>query len=118
MIGQDILVCKINARYVREQFDRINKSNSSKNEMLTRFKALIRWGYSNDYIDDVRYLDKLKPYKDASNHKKAANKYLEPEEIQKLLPSLTEKKWQLLTRFLILSGLRVGEAIALEKKIS
>ncbi len=116
VIGQDILVCKINARYVREQFDKTGKSNSSKNEMLTRFKALIRWGYSNDYIDDVRYLDKLKPYKDSSNHEKAANKYLETEEIQKLLPSLVEKKWELLTRFLILSGLRVGEAIALEKK--
>ncbi|MCM1157361.1 MAG: hypothetical protein NC300_04470 [Bacteroidales bacterium] len=77
VIGTDILVCKLNARYVREQFDQTGKSNSSKNEMLKRFKALIRWGYSNDYVEDIRYLDKLTPYKDSTNHQKAADKYLE-----------------------------------------
>lgn len=116
VIGKDILVSKLNARYVRERFDRTKKSNSAKNEMLTRFKSLIRWGYKNDYIEDIRYLDKLTRYKDASKHAKVADKYLEPKEFNKLISEMAVRRWQLLTRFLILTGCRIGEAIALEKK--
>ncbi len=116
IIGSDILVNKLTSQYVKNRFDATKKSNSSKNEMLTRFKALIRWGYQNEYIDDIRYLDKLKCYKDSSAHEKVTDKYIEVAEANKLIDGMTMNHWQLLTRFLLLTGCRIGEVIALEKK--
>ncbi len=40
-------------------------------------------------------------------------KYLEHDEITKLFDGMKNEKWKLLSEFLILSGLRIGEAIAL-----
>ena len=39
-------------------------------EMLLRIKALLRWGYQNDYINDVSYLDKLENFKDMRHVKR------------------------------------------------
>lgn len=85
-----------------------------QNERLTRFKALIRWGYENDFLDDIRFLDKLKPLPDSTRAEKLASKFLEPEELRALLDGMKIEQWCLLTEFLALSGLRIGEAIALE----
>ncbi len=119
ILQPDILVNKLSARYIREQLDKTGKSNGTKNEFITRLKALLRWGYRNDYIENISYLDKLAPYTDTSARKKVKDKYLEQDEIAKLLQSMKKsgcEQWVDLTEFLILSGLRIGEAIALTKK--
>ena len=117
-IGKDTLVANISARYIRERFDKYCDINSKKNEYLTRLKALLRWGYQNDYIDTVEYLDKLTPYQTDSKRVKLEDKYLEAAEIKLLLDDMRKTRcphWVDMTEFLILSGLRIGEAIALEK---
>ena len=40
---------------------------------------------------------------------------MEKEELEKLIDGMADRKYKLLTRFLVLSGLRIGELIALEK---
>ena len=117
-LGKDTLVQNLNARYIREGLDKHCSNNSKKNEYLTRLKALLRWGYQNDYVDTVEYLSKLKPYKEESKRVKLEDKYLEANEIKLLLDDMRKSKcphWVDMTEFLILSGLRIGEAIALEK---
>ncbi|MCM1162382.1 MAG: site-specific integrase [Bacteroidales bacterium] len=118
ILTPDILVSKLSARYIREQLDRTGKANGTKNEFIKRLKALLRWGYRNDYIENIAYLDKLTPYPDISAKQHVEDKYLERDEISRLLLSMEKSgcsQWMYLTEFLLLSGLRIGEAIALTK---
>lgn len=115
ILGADTLVCRLNAGYVRKQFNSTHDGNGTLNERLARLKALIRWGYKNDYIDDIRWLDKLDKSPDPEKKERLQEKFLEGYELKELLEGMTVTKWQLLTAFLALSGVRVGEAIAQEK---
>lgn len=115
IIDKDALMNNLNARYIKDCLDATGKSNRTKNEYLKRFKPMIRWAYRNDYIDDIKWLDKLSNYKDSSAHEKVADKYLEPDEVNKLINAMNNDLWALVTELLILSGMRIGELIALEK---
>lgn len=116
ILGNDILVSRITANYIKEQFIASGKENSTLNEHRTRLFALLRWGYENDYISNISFLHKVKPFKDVSHREKIQDKYLEHKEVKSLLASMRNEKWKLLTTFLILSGLRIGEAVALTKE--
>ena len=116
LLGKDSLVNNFTAAYINDKFLASGREPGTLNEFLTRFKALIRWGYNNDYIKNISYLNKLTRFKDVSLREKIADKYMEPEEIAKLLAYIKSSKeyhWHYFTQFLLLSGLRVGEAIAL-----
>lgn len=113
MLGADTLVNKLTAGYVRERMIASGRENGTLNEWLVRFKGLIRWGYRNDYVSDISYLEKLERFKDIPHRQKIQDKYLESDELKRLLEEMTVTKWKLLTEFLALSGLRFGEAAAL-----
>lgn len=113
ILGADILVERMTAGYVRERFAEESEKPGTTNERITRLKALLRWGYENDYISDIRWVDKLKKFKDDEKAKKLDEKYLEADELKLLLDNMHVDKWRLLTEFMALSGLRCGEAIAL-----
>lgn len=113
LLGTDILVDKITAGYVRKKFVESGRENGTLNEWITRYKALIRWGYRNDYVKDIAYLQKLNKFEDISHREKIQDKFLEAEELKKLLDNMEVQKWKDLTEFLALSGLRFGEAAAL-----
>lgn len=116
ILGKDIIVERITAGYVKEKLAAENEKSGTTNERITRLKALIRWGYQNDYIADIRWLDKLNKLRDDEKAKKLEDKYLEGEELKLLLNNMEVLKWRLLTEFAALSGLRIGEAIALTDK--
>ena len=116
MLGKDTLVERLTASYITDCMLATGKEPGTLNEHLTRFKAIIRWAYQNDYIDNISFLDKLNRFKDVSKREKIKDKFLEPEEVTILLNRIESTKcwhWYHLTKFLILSGLRSGEAIAL-----
>lgn len=115
ILGADTLVEKLNAGYIRERFLATGRTPGTMNEWMTRLKALLRWGYRNDYISSIAYLDKIERFKDVSHRKKIEDKFLESAEVKKLLDGMNIAKWKVLTEFLVLSGLRFGEAAALEK---
>lgn len=116
LIGEESLVKNLTAPYVRKQLQaaRSNEevTNVTYNERLKYFKALMRWAYEEELVDDISYLAKLK--KKPESHKAEKMKYLEGEELQALIAGMAVREWQLVTQFLALSGLRIGELMALE----
>lgn len=115
ILGEDTLITELTAGYIRNKLLEQGESPGTSNERLTRFKAMIRWGYRNDLIDDIRFIDKIEKFNDVSNRSKLRDKYLEREELSKLLDGMNVKLWFYLTKFLALSGLRIGEAISLNR---
>ena len=113
LLGESTLVSRLTAGYVKERLLDGCKAPGTYNERLIRFKSMIRWGYENDYISDIRYLDKLSPIPDKERREKLQNKYLEAGELKALLEAMTVKKWRYLAELTALAGLRCGEAIAL-----
>jgi integrase len=59
--------------------------------------------------------DKLTPFSDTPKKERIQDKFLETEEMNALLDAMTEKRWVLVSRALLLSGLRIGEFCALDK---
>ena len=131
MFGDDCDVSKLTAGIVKQRMieyrdkkaaaikdderrEKAEKSVTMINEHITRFKALMRWAYQNDYIADISYLDKLKKLKDRTKREKVADKFLEADQCEILINALPER-WQTLTRFMLLSGMRVGEVLALNE---
>ena len=114
LLSPDILVSNLTAGYVKRKFMESGKKNATLNEYLIRFKALMRWGYKMDYVSNISYLDKIERFADDPHRLKIQDKFLESSELAMLLGGIKIKKWRDLTEFLALSGLRFGEAAALE----
>lgn len=114
IIGGDVLIEKLTARYIKNKFIESGKAASTLNGYITRLKAMIRWGYASDLISSTASIDKLDRFPEPNI--KISDKYLESDELRLLIDSMKKPVWAAFTEFLALSGLRVGEAIALEKK--
>lgn len=115
MIGASTNIGKISAKLVSTALYGSGRDNSTLNGFLKRFKAFWRWSYRNDYVPDATWLKKLKPLPEESRQEKNATKYLERDELQKLLPQLYVRINRYAIATLALSGLRVGELLALTK---
>lgn len=113
ILGEDIVLSKLTAGYIRSRFLSTGKKPVTLNEYQKRLKALLRWGYKNDFVDDIRYLDKLERFKDTPHHQKIEDKFLERSDLNLLVQGMSIELWRNLTMFLALSGLRFGEAAAL-----
>ena len=112
IIGSDALCDRLTASIIMDKLLSTHKANVSINTYLTRLKAMLRWGYQHDMCPDIA--GKLKLLPDKSERQKIADKYLEKTELKKLLDGMKVESWKNLTQFLALSGLRIGEALALE----
>lgn len=112
-IGEDTLVNQLTAPMVRAAL--MDKAPSKYNERLKHLKAALRWAYTEDLVDDVHFLDRLPKMRSERRREALAGKYLEANELRTLLDGMKVEKWRLLTEFLVLSGLRIGEVIALQQ---
>lgn len=85
------------------------------NEYLKRIKAFLRWCFFNDILD-VQIAEKLQNKAEKCKlDEKATEKVLESHEVPLLLDALRPAEhWHLLAQFMLLSGLRCGEALALD----
>lgn len=109
-LGKDTLVSSLTASYVR---DKLSSDDPAKlNERLKHFKAMLRWGYRNDLIADISFLDKIVPNK-TNPRLKLVDKFLEPSQVRAILDGMDIQIYRDVSEFLVLSGLRVSEAIAL-----
>lgn len=115
VFGGNTLVDRLDANYLRNTLIKLNKTSDQKNEILKRFKTIIRWGYTHDLIDDVSYLDKVERFSSTSRREKIRDKFLESEDVLNLISSMKSDVWRAVTEFLSLSGLRFGELAALNK---
>jgi len=111
ILGPDTLCARLSAGTIMRALLDTDKGNTTINTYLTRLKAMLRWGYQNDMCPEIA--GKLKKLPDASEREKIQDKFLEKDELKQLLDGMREMHWKQLTAFLALSGLRIGEAMAL-----
>lgn len=117
MIGKDVLIGQLTAGYIRSKLLESGEPNTKLNNYLVRFKAMVRWAYQNDYLNSTQCIDKLKPFKEDESRKlKLQEKFLERDELAQLIEAMTEDYWRDVTKVLALSGMRIGELIALTSK--
>lgn len=112
IIGSDTLCGRLTAGNITKALLDTQKPNVTLNSYLTRLKAMLRWGYQHDMCPELA--SKLSAFPDKSEREKISDKYLEKAELKKLLDGMKVEQWKMLTQFLALSGLRIGEALALE----
>ena len=115
ILGESTLVSRLTASYIKDKIWAHDKKAGTYNEHIKRFKALIRWGYENELIDDIRYLERVKNMEDKKKKERLQDKYLESYELKKLLSAMTVQKWEYLAELTALSGMRCGEALALNR---
>jgi len=114
-VVDDIYIDQMTAGYIRRKLVESGKENSTLNELLKRFKTFLMWAYRNDYIGR-EVADKLTLFPDKSAREKVEDKFLEKEELNLLLSNFELERHRLFTEFLALSGLRIGEALALNNE--
>lgn len=111
----DAFLDNMTAGFVRAKFLKSGKENRTLNGYMKVFKTFWLWAYRNDLVHSREVFDKLTPFTDTPKKERIQDKFLETEETNTLLDAMHEKRWELITRFLLLSGLRIGELVALDK---
>ena len=109
----DVKPGELTAGAITEALNCSEKPNTWKNGKLKHLKALMRWAYSQEYVESIDSIERVRPWPETSAREKVREKYLEREELAALLNGMIHEEWRRLTRFLALSGLRIGEAMAL-----
>ena len=105
---------RLTATYIREKFLASGKSPRTLNEYINRFKAFLRWCYRHDIISTTACIDKMERFKDTPKRQRIQDKFLNGDELSAFLNTVSEEGNKLITEFLALSGLRIGELIALD----
>ena len=113
MIGDNTDINTIDARVITEILDASGETPTRKNYRIKHIKKLFRYAYQFEYIDSD-FTGKIKRYKDDEKSRREF-KYFEPDELRQVLEEMKIDKYRLLTHFLALTGLRIGEALALTK---
>lgn len=113
MLGPYNRLDKLTAAYIRARYLDSGRPPRTCNENLRRLKTFIRWCYRHDLIPNTDCIDKLEPFADTPHRERIQDKYLNREELSALLDGVTDEGNRLITEFLALSGLRIGELIAL-----
>ena len=113
ILGEDVQVNKVTARYIDDKLRGTGKPNTTMNTYLKHIKMMYKWAYRHDYVSDISFLMKLQDYPDKGKRERIEDKFLSSDELSALLKHMKVDRWRLLTQFLALSGLRIGEAIAL-----
>lgn len=106
---------KLTAGFIRQKMLNSGKENRTLNGYLKIFKTFWLWAYRND-MASREVCDKLVLFADTPKKLRIQDKYLEPKEVQLLLEEMKIDRWKYLTEFLILSGMRIGEVVALDNK--
>lgn len=104
-------VCTLSAGVIRHDLITLADKPQTRNEYLVRVKACIRWAFKNDYINSTTCIDKIDPWE--VQKKNNDYKYLEREELAAVIDAASPF-YGAIIEFLALTGLRIGELIALE----
>ena len=105
-------VDKMTSGYIDMRLLEFAPKPGTYNEYLKRIKAMFRWAYKKDFIPSSACVDKIEPRKDEGRKKKLQEKYLEIDELKAVLDAASPY-YRNIFEFLILSGLRIGELMAL-----
>lgn len=111
----DAYLDHITAGYVRKKLTDSGKNNRTLNGYLKVFKGFWMWAYRCDLVKSREVMDKLVNFQDTPEKERIQDKYLEPWELKQLFDGMTEYRWLLVSKWLCLTGMRIGELIALER---
>lgn len=117
-IGKKIDKAKINSLtsgQIRQALLSLSNDPTTLNEYLKRLKTCMRWAYQNDFLSSTICIDKIGRWDAPTKRAKVKDKYLERDELKKVIDAATAYYGSII-EFLALSGLRIGELIALDKK--
>lgn len=117
-IGEKLDKVKVNSLtsgQIRQALLSLSSDPTTLNEYLKRLKTCLRWAYQNDFLSSTVCVDKIARWDAPTKRAKVKDKYLERDELKKVLDSATPY-YGAIIEFLALSGLRIGELIALDKK--
>lgn len=123
ILGNDALVDKLSPRYVNDKLLSSGKNIDTVNRYVKFLKMALKWGIKCDYHSNNDILLKLDYIHEESSGEipeevyDISNEYLEHDEITKLLNYFIDNnQWQdyYTSYFMILTGMRIGELIALE----
>lgn len=110
ILGDDPLA-SYSAVSVRRTFALDETIPKKKNRAIKAFKAFARWAYEMEYTHEY-IAERLRIVKDNTPEKDPSELYLEPEQLKSLLENLHGMPYYI-SRFLVLTGCRIGEATAL-----
>ena len=105
---------KITAGYIRTKFIESGKNNHTLNDYQYSIKAFWRWANRNDFVKSLEVADKLSTFRDTPKRERIQDKYLETSELKRLLTAMADPRYKLLSKFMVLTGMRIGEVQALE----
>lgn len=115
ILGPDVIIDRLTAGYIKTKLLETGEEPGRLNERIKRLKALLRWAYQNDMIEkDIT--GKLSSFHDTPHADKIAEKFMSSQEYHAVVEEMTRTDYALWTQFLVLSGLRYGEAAALLKE--
>lgn len=112
----DAYMDKLTAGYIRKKLAESGKRNQTINQYQGVFKTFWKWAYRNDYVQSMEVHDKLMSLRTTPKAYRIQDKYLETPEIKKLFDAMTDERYFLASKMLLLTGMRVGEFIALNDK--
>lgn len=118
--GVNIPVANIDPRYVQNYLDNLDCSRNKKERNKSMLNLIFDYAVSLDIIKDnpARRAKLPRIKKTLEDWKKIEEKYLEEEEIKRLLKELFRRpstyRLGLLSEFMSLNGCRIGEAISIE----
>lgn len=118
--GINIPVVNIDPRYVQNYLDNLDCSRNKKERNKSMLNLIFDYAVSLDIIKDnpARRAKLPKIKKTLNDWKKIEEKYLEEEEIKRLLKELFRRpsthRLGFLSEFMSLNGCRIGEAISIE----
>ena len=114
IIGDDVLLERLTAGYIKQKMLEEGEAPGTMNERIKRLKALLRWGYQNDLLQ-TDITGKLSLFHDIPHADKIADKFMTAKEYREVIDGMERNDYKLFTQFLVLSGLRYGEAAELDK---
>lgn len=119
LIGPDAIVSRITTEIITDALRRSGKTATWKNQKIRHIQLLWRWAYRQGYVDSTTVIDRLERLPEPSSRQKVIDKYMESEDLKAVLSDMAESKdcntmYLLLTETLALTGMRIGEAIALK----
>lgn len=107
----DVPLASLTPALIRRTFYKSNLKVSVVNRALKHFKAFLRWAVEMEYIES-NPAEHVRPMKDDKPAPDPSTLYLEPDALKALLSNLHGMAYYM-TRFLALTGMRIGEASAL-----
>lgn len=109
-----VRVSDLTAGTIRSALLSLTQEPTTLNEYRRRLRACIRWAYQNDLIESTACIDKIKRWDAPTAREKAKLKYLERAELRAVIDAAGDYTGAVI-EFLALTGLRIGEAIALDR---